>query len=137
MTTHHLYSKRSAAIAIAAAAVVAGVVAPTTSAEAGGRVATTGGACSARGTWDMKASAEAPGRLAVEFSVDTNRAGQRFNVRLLHNGKATMSVVRATRAPSGSFTIRNLVPNRAGGDHFRAQATRIGAANTCSGRVAF
>lgn len=137
MSNFHLTRARTVAVAVAALVSVAGVAVPVTSAEAGGRVVTRSGACSTRGTWDLKASAERPGGIGVEFSVDTNRAGQRFEVRLWHNGRAMTNVVRATRAPSGSFTVRNVVPNRAGSDGFRAQATRVGGGDTCSGRIQF
>ena len=82
-------------------------------------------------------AAENPGRIAVEFSADTNRPGQRFAVRLLHNGRTSMNVVRVTRAPSGSFTVRNVVPNRAGADRFRARAARVAGGNACVGRIRF
>lgn len=137
MSTYHLTRTRTAAVAVAALVSVVGLVGPATTADAGGRVVTRSGACSTLGTWSMKASAEAPRMIGVEFSVDTNRRAQRFQVQLFHNGNRMASVARATRAPSGSFTVRNRVPNRAGADRFRALATRVGGGNTCAGRIRF
>lgn len=75
--------------------------------------------------------------IGVEFSVDTNVPGQRFQVRLFHNGTQLVNHVRTTRAPSGSFTVSRRVPNSAGVDHFRASAVRGMGANTCAARIRF
>lgn len=137
MSTYHVARARTVAIAIAALVTMAGSIGPVASADAGRRVVTRSGACSTLGTWKLKAGVQNPGRIAAEFDVDTNRPGQRFTVGLHHNGRRVADVVRVTRAPSGSFTVRTVVANRAGADRFFARATRVGGGNTCAGRVRF
>jgi hypothetical protein len=56
---------------------------------------------------------------------------------LFHNGQRVGDVVRATHAPSGSFTVRKLEPNWAGTYRFRTHAVRLNGANSCTGRARF
>ena len=94
------------------------------------------GQCSGSATWKLKASPE-NGRIEVEGEIDTNRNGQLWRWRLLHNGSLTASGSKYTRAPSGSFEVRRVVVNLAGTDHltFRARNPRTG--QVCVARLAF
>jgi hypothetical protein len=51
------------------------------------------------------------------------------------NGKVARRVVRTTRAPSGSFEARVVVPDGAGADRIAAVATRRG--ESCRAAASF
>jgi hypothetical protein len=90
------------------------------------------GACTGVSTSKIKLSEE-DGRIEVEFEVDQNRNGVRWNIAIRQNGRVAATLVRLTRAPSGSFEARIVAPNRAGTDTFVATATRSG--ETCRARA--
>jgi hypothetical protein len=90
------------------------------------------GACTGASTSKIKLSEE-NGRIEVEFEVDQNRNGVRWNTVIRQNGRRVANLVRVTRAPSGSFEARIVAPNRAGTDTFLATATRSG--ETCRARA--
>jgi hypothetical protein len=90
------------------------------------------GACTGVSTSKIKLSEE-NGRIEVEFEVDQNRNGVRWNIVIRQNGRSVAKLVRVTRAPSGSFEARIVRPNRAGTDTFVATATRSG--ETCRARA--
>ena len=92
------------------------------------------GTCTGKSTSKLKLSAE-NGRIEVEFEVDQNRNGVRWNVVLTRGGTRVAELARVTRAPSGSFEARRLVSNPAGADIVRATAHRAG--ETCSARATF
>ena len=98
----------------------------------GGSGVRAGGTCSGGGVWKLKAKHD-NGRIAVEFEVDTNRAGQRWHVRITDNSHLVTDRFATTVAPSGSFTVRTVSGNRVGKDTIRASATR--GTRTCSGLV--
>ena len=90
------------------------------------------GTCTGASTSKIKLSEE-NGRIEVEFEVDQNRNGVRWNIVIRQNGRSVATLVRTTRAPSGSFEARIVAPNRAGTDSLRATATRAG--ETCTARA--
>jgi hypothetical protein len=92
------------------------------------------GTCSGASSAKLKLSPE-NGRIEVEFEVDQNRNGVRWNVLLFRNGARVASVSRVTRGPSGSFEARRVLANRPGNDVVRAVATRRG--ERCSARATF
>jgi hypothetical protein len=92
------------------------------------------GRCSAASTSKIKLSEE-NGRIEIEFEVDQNRGGVRWNVVLRKNGTVIRRASRVTRAPSGSFELRALTANRAGADRIAATATRAG--ERCSAAASF
>jgi hypothetical protein len=92
------------------------------------------GTCTNASSAKLKLSDE-DGRIEVEFEVDQNRIGVRWNVVLRQNGRVVRRVTRVTRGPSGSFEARLLAANRAGTDRFRATATRSG--ETCRAAASF
>jgi hypothetical protein len=94
------------------------------------------GSCTGTTDWKVKVGPD-DGRLEVEGQVDSNRAGQTWSWRIVHNGSISASGTRTTLAPSGSFTVRRTVLNRLGTDTitFRAQNTRSG--EVCRGTVYF
>lgn len=92
-----------------------------------GRVVTSG-SCSANSTFKLKAKPD-DGKLEVEFQVDQNRAGVKWNYRIRRNGKSVAAGTRTTRAPSGSFSVERRIANPAGRDRISAVARRAG--ETC------
>jgi hypothetical protein len=109
---------RTLTIALAAATAA---IAPNAALAKGGGV-TTAGSCSKASTAKLKIG-EDNGRIETEFEVDQNRNGVRWQVVLRRNGRLVVSTVATTRAPSGSFELRRLLSNGAGGDRITAQAT--------------
>lgn len=91
------------------------------------------GNCSGRTLSKMQLSRE-NGRIEVEFEVDSNINGQRWTVALRHDGRRIFKGTRTTVGRSGSFTVRRLEANRAGGDAFHAVARRR-SGETCKVRA--
>ena len=92
------------------------------------------GNCSANSDWKLKLSPE-NGRIEVEFEVDQNRVGDAWRVRIRHDGDLVFAGRRITRAPSGSFQVRIVQGNRAGGDLFRGRAVNVRTGEVCDGRA--
>ena len=80
------------------------------------------GVCTQSSTSKLKASRE-DGGVELEFEVDQNRVGVRWQASIHRNGRLVRRASRVTRAPSGSFELRVVVSDRAGTDRFRAVAT--------------
>lgn len=93
------------------------------------------GGCSAGSDWKVKLGPRSS-RIETEFEVDSNRVGQVWSVRIAHNGLTVFAGSRATLAPSGSFTVRTVVPNRAGTDSITATAVNRATGERCTGRAA-
>jgi hypothetical protein len=91
------------------------------------------GTCTGATNSKLKLSEE-DGRIEIEFEVDQNRNGVRWNVSLFQDGRRIARMTRVTRGPSGSFEARIVAPNRAGRDAFRARATRS-SGETCTARA--
>ena len=93
------------------------------------------GKCTKSSTSKLKLSDE-DGRIEVEFEVDQNRNGVRWNVILFQNGKVLRRAARVTKAPSGSFELRVVAPNTSAKDTFRARATSP-SSEVCTARASF
>lgn len=94
------------------------------------------GACSGPSDWKLKLSPE-DGRIEVEFEVDQNVNNQTWRVAIRHDGDRVFSGRRTTKAPSGSFEVRILQPNRAGNDVFVGRAVNVATGEACAGRATF
>jgi hypothetical protein len=93
------------------------------------------GTCTKASTSKLKLSEE-DGRIEVEFEVDQNRTGVRWNVILTQNGRRIARMARVTRGRSGSFEARFVAANRPGRDSFVAKATSP-SREVCSARASF
>jgi hypothetical protein len=93
------------------------------------------GTCTKSSTSKLKLSEE-DGRIEVEFEVDQNRNGVRWNVQLFQNGSRIARMTRVTRGPSGSFEARVLAPDTAAKDAFRARASSP-SGEVCTARASF
>ena len=94
------------------------------------------GSCSDSSDWKLKVSPE-DGRLEVEFEVDQNVTGDRWRVRIRHDGDLVFRGTRTTRGASGSFEVRIVEDNNAGVDNFRAKARNLSTDEVCVGRASF
>jgi hypothetical protein len=81
------------------------------------------GTCTGSTTSKLKLSEE-DGRIEVEFEVDQNRNGVRWNVAIFRNGSRVARMTKVTRGPSGSFEARALVADGPGRETIRARGTR-------------
>jgi hypothetical protein len=93
------------------------------------------GSCSARSDWKLKLGPR-DGGIETEFQVDSNRNGQKWNVRLADNGARVFAGTATTRAPSGSFTVERRIANRKGTDHVVATAMNAVTGETCRATAA-
>jgi hypothetical protein len=93
------------------------------------------GTCTKSSTSKLKLSEE-DGRIEVEFEVDQNRNGVRWNVVIAQNGKQRARMARVTKAPSGSFEVRVVAPNTSTKDAFRARATSP-TGEVCTAQASF
>ncbi|MCW2598461.1 MAG: hypothetical protein JWM02_290 [Frankiales bacterium] len=91
------------------------------------------GTCAGGGAaWKLKGKHDS-GRIEMEFEVDSNRAGQRWAVRVTDNGAVVFNRIVTTAGRSGSFSVERRISNRAGSDRIVATAKHAG--RTCTGRI--
>jgi len=109
---------------------------PATTALAGQSDVVRRGSCSGRSDWKLKLSPE-DGRIEVEFEVDQNVVGDRWRVKIRHDGDLAFTATRTTRGASGSFEARTVEPNRTGSDVFRARARNLSTGEVCVGTASF
>jgi type 1 fimbria pilin len=88
------------------------------------------GTCTAASISKLKL-APRDGRIEVEFEVDSNVNGQRWNVQLRDNGTSVFKGAATTQPPSGSFVVRRTIANQAGTDTVRAIAMNAVTGETC------
>ena len=117
MTIARLTTLTALALALAAVA-----VAPVASAKGGDGVRVRG-ACTHSSTAKLKLSRD-DGRIEIEFEVDQNRNGVRWDVTLHRNGARVASTTATTHGPSGSFEVRRLIAQTRASDRINAVATR-------------
>jgi len=94
------------------------------------------GACSGNSDWKLKASPQ-NGRIEVEGEVDSNRNGQTWRWRMIHNGEVSASGTATTSGPSGSFSVRRLMVDAAGSDAIGWRARNPQTGETCRGSLTF
>ena len=123
------------AIVLALATSLALVV-PAGVAVAGDRDVIQEGRCSASSDWKLKLSPE-DGRIEVEFEVDQNVSGDRWRVKIRHDGDRVFRGTRTTGGASGSFELRIVEDDRAGADTFRARARNLSTDEVCRGSATF
>jgi hypothetical protein len=92
------------------------------------------GSCTAGSSSKLKLSQE-DGGIEVEFEVDQNRNGVRWNVKMFRNDARFVRTKATTRGPSGSFEVRRVVPGSAG-DQIRARA-KSPSGEVCTARATF
>ena len=122
--------------ALAALALVAAAapVAVAGSATAGSGDVVRRGSCSGSTDWKLKAKHD-DGRLEVEGEVDSNRNGQSWRWRMIHNGSVSARGWATTHAPSGSFSVERRMVNLRGTDTIVLRARNPRTGEVCRGVV--
>ena len=105
-------------------------------ARAGGNDVIRQGSCSGSSDWKLKVSPEDAG-LQVEFEVDQNVTGDRWRVKVRHDGELVFNDVRITRGDSGSFEVKIAEPDGSGTDRFKARARNLSTDEVCVGTASF
>lgn len=126
---------RRAAAALVAATTTLGLLTTTGPANASSddRVKRSGH-CSGSARWDLTVKSD-DGGLAVEGEVDSNRKGQTWRWRIVHNGSVSARGTATTRGPSGSFSVERRLADLAGTDRVTFRASRNG--QRCRGSIDF
>ena len=129
MRTSHAYP----AAAFGVTALLAGMVTLPTYAG-GGDFIEEDGACSSAASWIMKAKHD-DGRIELEFSVDSNRAGQTWAVRVTQNDRLVFSGKKVTNQLNRRFSVDRRPANLRGTDHFVGRARNLKTGEVCRGHV--
>jgi hypothetical protein len=121
-------------LAVLALVAAAAPVAVAGTATAGDGDVVRRGSCSGSTDWKLKAKHD-DGRLEVEGEVDSNRNGQDWRWRMVHDGSVSARGRATTHAPSGSFSVERRMVNLRGTDTivFKARNPRTG--EVCRGVV--
>jgi hypothetical protein len=90
------------------------------------------GSCRGSSDWKLKLSPE-DGGIEAEFEVDQNVSGDRWRVRIRHDGDLAFRGTRTTGGASGSFEVRIVENDNAGTDNFRARARNLSTGEVCIG----
>jgi hypothetical protein len=90
------------------------------------------GSCRGSSDWKLKLSPE-DGGIEAEFEVDQNVSGDRWRVRIRHDGDLAFRGTRTTGGASGSFEVRIVENDNAGTDGFRARARNLSTGEVCVG----
>jgi hypothetical protein len=90
------------------------------------------GSCGGSSDWKLKLSPEDNG-IEAEFEVDQNVSGDRWRVRIRHDGDLAFRGTRTTGGASGSFEVRIVENDNAGSDTFRARARNVSTGEVCVG----
>jgi hypothetical protein len=125
--------KRFLAVALVASLAIA---LPAGLALAGDRDVIEEGSCSGSTDWKLKLSLE-DGGLEVEFEVDQNVVGDRWRVKIRHDGDLAFRGTRTTGGASGSFEVRIVENDGPGTDAFRARARNVSTGEVCVGAASF
>jgi hypothetical protein len=94
------------------------------------------GSCDGSSDWKLKLSPE-DGGIEVEFEVDQNVSGDRWGVKIRHDGDVAFRGTRTTGGASGSFEVRIVESDSAGTDTFRARARNRSTGEICVGTASF
>lgn len=94
-----------------------------------------GGSCTGASSAKLKLSEE-DGGIEVEFEVDQNRTGVRWDVTLKRNGAPVASGHPTTRGPSGSFELRRVLVDGPGAETIAAKAVSP-SGEVCRARATF
>ncbi len=118
----------------AAALLVAAMTVASSPVAAKSAMSSSTGSCTGSADWKLKAGKD-NGQIEVEFEVDSNHDGQVWRVKLIDNGVLRHRGRHTTKAPSGSFTVRRMIPNMAGPDDIVARARNLSSGQLCVGKL--
>lgn len=132
----NITSNRTAHLAVAVVATASLVAVGAPAQAKGGDAIVKRGNCSAATDWKLKVKTDDSG-LEVEGEIDSNKVGQTWTFRLVHNGVTAARGTRTTKAPSGSFEVRRVVTNLSGTDTLVLRAADAKTGESCVGTVKF
>lgn len=93
------------------------------------------GSCSDSSRWELDLE-RTPGGIEVDFEVDQNDVGERWRVKLVHNGDVFFHDVRTTHGDDGSFDVERHTNDGAGIDRFVGRAVNRSTGEVCRGTAA-
>jgi hypothetical protein len=104
------------------------------------------GFCTGRSNMTLTARTTVRNQIAVDVKVTSNRAFQRWNVRITQNGAPILATTALTRPDrfgfglplarrTASFTVRDNALNRLGVDRFAVRASNVSTGETCTAQV--
>ena len=94
------------------------------------------GSCSGSTDWKLKAGAE-DGRIEVEGQVDSNKAGQTWKWRIVHNGSVSFKGSKETAGASGSFEVRRTLVDASGDDRIVFKAVNPRSDEVCRAALTY
>lgn len=90
------------------------------------------GNCSRGTDWKLKAKPD-DGRLEVEGEVDSNKRGQVWRWKFVHDGKVAAHGRATTKGRSGSFSVERRVVNTRGADRITWRSVNARSGEVCQG----
>ena len=123
-----------AALTLSTLALPLAAMAPATASHGGGAAVSSHGGCGGPAVWRLKAK-PSNNRIELEAEVDSNHVGQVWDWTIKHNGSMSAKGASTTRGASGSFTVRRLMANASGTDHFVFRAERRATGDVCRGTI--
>lgn len=126
---------RNLARIMAVGAIAAALLVPAVASAKDGDVIKRG-TCSESSTWKLKLSDENLGK-EVMIEVDQNVVGDQWRVRFILNGDVVFNGKRITRAPSGSFKVRRVLPDSPVIDRLKVRARNRTTGEICQARAGF
>jgi hypothetical protein len=93
------------------------------------------GSCSGSSRWELDLESE-HGRIQVDIEVDQGVAGDRWRVKLAHNGNVFFRDVRTTHGDDGSFDVERYTRDAAGTDRYVGKAVNKSTGESCRGTAA-
>lgn len=128
--------KNTMKAALTAVGMVAVFAAATPAMASGGGEVARQGTCTGSAHWKLKAKAD-DGRIETQAEVDSNRNGQTWRWRIVHNGSVSARGRATTQPPSGSFEVHRRPVNLAGTDAITFRARNPQSGQVCRGTVRF
>lgn len=93
------------------------------------------GSCSGASRWELDLDREHR-RIEVDFEVDQGVVGDRWRVKLVHDGNVFFRDVRMTHGDDGSFDVERRTDDAAGTDRFIGKAVNESTGEVCRGTAA-
>ncbi len=122
-----------AALTLSALALPLAAIPPASASHGGGGHRNHGG-CGGAAIWRVKAKPD-NGGIEFEGEVDSNHRGQAWHWTIKHNGSMSAKGSSTTKGVSGSFTVRRVMVNLSGTDHFVFRAERRATGAVCRGTI--
>lgn len=94
------------------------------------------GDCSGSTNWKLKAGPE-DGRIEVEGEIDSNKTGQTWTWRIVHNGSVSFTGTKQTAGASGSFLVRRTLVDADGADRIVFRAVNPRSDEVCRATLSY